>query len=143
LGPISPHQAALKWALQNPNITAAIPGMRNVTHYQEDIAVMGMKFGLTDKLILNRYAAAIRPYYCHLCAECEPTCPQGVAISTINRSLMYGEGYRDLNLARTTYREIPDSASAAACLDCRECKAQCVNGLDIGRKMKKARALLA
>ena len=30
LGPISPHQAALKWALKDPHVTAAIPGMRNL-----------------------------------------------------------------------------------------------------------------
>ena len=143
LGPVSPHQAALKWALQNPHVTAAIPGMRNMAHYQEDIAVMGMKFGLADKLILDRYAAAIRPYYCHLCAKCEPTCPKGVAISTINRSLMYREGYRDRNLARATYHDVPESASAAVCLDCAECRAQCVNGVDIKNKMRRARKLLA
>jgi len=30
LGSISPHQAALKWVLQNPNITMAIPGMKDL-----------------------------------------------------------------------------------------------------------------
>jgi aryl-alcohol dehydrogenase-like predicted oxidoreductase len=40
LGPISPHQAALKWALQDKSITAAIPGMRDMGHLREDIAVL-------------------------------------------------------------------------------------------------------
>ncbi len=142
-GPIGPHQAALKWVLQDPHVTAAIPGMRNLAHFQEDISVMGMRFGFKDKLILDRYAAAIRPYYCHLCAACEPTCPRGVAISTINRCLMYRQGYGDLRLARATYRGIPLTISASACLDCSECKARCIHGLDIGWKMQRARALLA
>lgn len=143
LGPISPHQAALKWALQNTHIAAAIPGMRNMAELREDIAVMGMRYGSLDKFILNRYSAAVRPYYCHLCGECEATCPKSVEISTINRCLMYAEGYKNAELARSTYNEIPTSFSASACLDCSNCFARCVNGLDIQKKMEKARRLLA
>lgn len=143
LGPISPHQAALKWALQNKHITAAIPGMRNMAELREDIAVMDMRFGYLDGLILKGYGAAIRPYYCHLCGKCEATCPKGVTISTINRCLMYAEAYKSVELARSTYNEIPSSFSASACLDCSECIARCVNGLHIPAKMARARTLLA
>jgi predicted aldo/keto reductase-like oxidoreductase len=143
LGPFSPHQAALKWALQDKHVTAAIPGMRNITELREDISVMGMRFGYLDKLILKRYGAAVAPYYCHLCGQCEPTCPNGIAISTINRCLMYADAYRSPVLARGTYHEIPSSLSASACLDCSDCVARCVNGLDIPVKMRRARKLLA
>jgi aryl-alcohol dehydrogenase-like predicted oxidoreductase len=53
LGPFSPHQAALKWVLQDKNVTAAIPGMRDVAQLREDIAVMGMRFGYFDEMILK------------------------------------------------------------------------------------------
>jgi predicted aldo/keto reductase-like oxidoreductase len=142
LGPISPHQAALKWALQNKHIANAIPGMRDMAELREDIAVMGMRFGYLDKLILKRYGAAIQPYYCHLCGDCEATCPKGVAISTINRCLMYTEAYKSSELARATYEEIPLHSSASACLDCSDCAARCVHGLDIAAKMKQARKLM-
>jgi len=143
MGPISPHQAALKWALQNTHITAAIPGMRDMAELREDVAVMGMPFKYADERILERYNAAIQPYYCHFCGKCEAGCPMGVEISTINRSLMYAEAYKSPELARSTYREIPLSASAGACLDCPGCVARCVNGLDIGAKMVRARKVLA
>jgi len=143
LGPFSPHQAALKWALQDRHVTAAIPGMRDITQLREDIAVMGMRFGTLDQLILKRYGTAVAPYYCHLCGQCELTCPNGVAISTINRCLMYEEAYRSPVLARSTYHEISSSLSASACLDCSDCVARCVNGLDIPAKMRRARKLLA
>jgi hypothetical protein len=141
-GKISPHQAALKWALRNPNITAAIPGMKDLSQLKEDISVMGMSFELADERILQRYDAAVKPYYCHLCGKCEGTCPIGVEISTINRSLMYAEGYGNHELALATYREIPASASALACFDCSNCVAHCVNGLNIRAKMVRARELL-
>lgn len=143
-GSISPHQAALKWVLQNPHIATTIPGMKDMAHLREDIAVMGMlKFTGRDERILKRYNAAIAPFYCSFCGKCESSCPYGVEISTINRSLMYAEGYKSGELARTTYREIPLSASAAVCTNCPTCTARCVNGLDIAAKMERARIILA
>jgi predicted aldo/keto reductase-like oxidoreductase len=143
LGPISPHQAALKWALQDTNVTCAIPGMQNMAMFQDDIAVMGMKMSLADARILERYSEAITPYYCHLCAECEATCPNHVAISTINRSLMYLEGYGSKELASVTYRGIPLGRTASQCTNCSDCVAHCVNGINIADKMRQARTHLA
>ena len=144
LGGISAHQAALKWALQNPKVTAAIAGMKDMGQLREDVAVMGMSFSYADQRRLERYTEAIAPFYCHFCGSCEGGCPRGVEISTVNRALMYAEGgYRDLALARATYAELPHSARAAACLDCGSCSARCVNGLDISAKMERARAVLS
>ena len=143
LGPISPHQAALKWALQDRSITSAIPGMRDMGHLREDVAVMGMRLTLADSLILRYYGASVSSHYCHMCGRCEETCPRGVQISVVNRSLMYAEAYRSAELARDTYGEVPPSASASACTDCGRCIARCVNGLDIAAKMARARAMLA
>jgi predicted aldo/keto reductase-like oxidoreductase len=140
---LSPHQAALKWVLQNPNVTTAIPGMKNLAHLKENIAVMGMPLKRADVRILQRYHAAVQPYYCDLCGTCEGACPKGVDISTINRSLMYAEGYRNYELALSTYREIPQQANAAACLDCPVCVASCVRGLNIAARMERARSVLA
>lgn len=144
LGPISPHQSALKWVLQDTNVACAIPGMKDINMLQEAAAVMGMmKLTGRDERILERYAEAIEPYYCRLCAQCEPTCPQNVAISTVNRSIMYAEGYGNYELARSTYDELQQEESAFACSNCTECVAHCANGLNIADKMHKARALFA
>jgi hypothetical protein len=144
LGRISQHQAALKWVLQNPKVTAAIPGMKDMAQLREDIAVMGMPFTYADERRLDRYAEAIAPFYCTFCGICEAGCPRGVEISTVNRALMYAEGgYRDLSLARATYAELPRQATAAACVDCESCAARCINGLDIAARMDHARGVLA
>ncbi|MBF0502490.1 MAG: aldo/keto reductase [Candidatus Riflebacteria bacterium] len=141
MGKTTPHQAALKWVLQDTNVTTTIPGMKDMDMLREDIAVMGMKLTSADNKLLERYSRAIEGFYCHLCARCEPTCPHGVFISTINRSLMYAEGYGNLALARATYRDISADASATACANCTSCKADCIHGLDISARMNKARAL--
>ena len=142
-GGISPHQAALKWALQDTNVTAAIPGMKDLAQLKEDSAVMGLALTRRDEQILKRYGQAISPYYCQLCGRCEGLCSRGVAISDINRCLMYAEAYGSLDLAVDTYREIPTRASLKACLDCSECTASCVNGINIPAKLERARQLLA
>ena len=141
LGSLSSHQAALKWVLQNRDIALAVPGMKDLTELKEDIAVMGMPLKAEDERILRIYGAAVQPYYCHLCGACEGSCPHGVEISTVNRSLMYAEGYRSRELALSTYREIPTAAAAIACLDCAGCVARCGKGLDISARMERARQL--
>jgi predicted aldo/keto reductase-like oxidoreductase len=143
LGKISPHQAALKWALQDRNVTMAIPGMKDLAQLREDIAVMSMPFQYADERILRRYHLAVAGFYCDLCGTCEGTCPRGVEISSVNRALMYADGYGERGLAQSTYAEIPASASADACLDCPVCTAQCAKGLNIAAKMERARAVLA
>ncbi len=140
LGPLSPHQAALTWVLQDPNVANAIPGMKKLEHIDEFMPVMGMKLSGRDERILDRYGRAIAPFYCTLCGTCEATCPNGVRISIVNRALMYAEGYGERELARETFRE---ARAAAGCADCATCVARCVNGLDIAAKMERARVLLA
>jgi len=143
LGSASPHQAALKWVLQDINVACAIPGMQNMSMFQEDIVVMNLKMTRADARVLERYSEAINPYYCHLCSVCEAGCPNHVAISTINRSLMYLQGYGARELARATYQRIPPGKTASQCLNCATCLARCVNGLNIAEKMRQARTMLA
>ncbi|MBI4556627.1 MAG: aldo/keto reductase [Candidatus Hydrogenedentes bacterium] len=144
LGDISPHQASLKYVLSDQNVHLTIPGMVDLKHVEEDTGVIGMvKLARSDIQILERYSAAIAPYYCHRCGVCEPTCPLGVDIQTTNRALMYAEGYRDLGLARTTYTEIVADRSPMRCTSCAACVARCAHGLDLAERMHTARMLLA
>jgi predicted aldo/keto reductase-like oxidoreductase len=140
-GSAATHQAALKWVLDDPNVTTAIAGMKTLEHIKELLPVMGMKrITDADERVLERYGKAIDPYYCRLCGQCEDTCPNGVGISTVNRALMYAEGYQEYALAKATFDEVPN---AVLCSTCSECVARCVNGLNIAHKMHQARSLLA
>ena len=53
---------------------------------------------------------------------------------------MYAEGYKEFALAKTTFNE---AAGASLCASCDNCVAECVNGLDIAKKMRQARSLFA
>jgi uncharacterized protein len=140
MGTVSPHQAALKWVLQNQYVSTTIPGMKMVAHIRELMPVMGMKLARTDIRILEKYGKAIDPYYCKLCGQCEGSCPNGVAVSVVNRALMYAQGYGELPLAAETYRE---ARNVSACSSCGTCVARCGNGLDIATKVRDAARLFA
>ncbi len=139
---ISPEQAAaaLKWVLQDANVTNAIAGMKTLEHVNQMFPVMGMKMTSADARIVERYAAAIDRSYCRLCAKCEPTCPKGVKISVVNRALMYAQAYGEYALGKETFGE---AARARLCSACAECTARCVNGIDIAGKMRQAGSLFA
>ena len=92
LGDVSPHQAALKFVLQNPHVTAAIPAMVDLKQVKEDLAVMNMKFTQADLDILKRYQLATADVYCHRCGACTHSCRANLDIAHINRSLMYADG---------------------------------------------------
>jgi hypothetical protein len=139
---VNPDQAAaaLKWVLRDTNVTTSICGMKTLDHVRQMMPVMAMKLTDADARTLRRYGEAIAPYYCRLCAKCESTCPNGVAISVVNRALMYAEGYGEYGLAKATFDEV---SAPSLCAGCSTCVARCVNGLDIGRKMERARSIFA
>ena len=140
---IPPEQAAaaLKWALQDTNVTNAIAGMKTLEHVKQMFPVMGsLRMTSADARIVERYSAAIDKEFCRLCAKCEATCPKGVKISVVNRALMYAQAYGEYGLGKETFGE---AAHAGLCSTCDECTARCVNGLSIARKMADAGRLLA
>lgn len=106
MGSLNPHQASLKWVLQNPNVHTTIPSMTTFEELDEDIRVMGRKMGRLDQKTLDRYGQVIDPIYCRSCNACVSSCPHGVDIPEINRCLMYVEGYRDFPLAMNNYADL-------------------------------------
>jgi predicted aldo/keto reductase-like oxidoreductase len=143
LGNWSPHQAALRWVLQNPGVATTIPSMVSLAQVDENIKVMGKSFGARDQEILDRYGELYDRVLCRLCGTCEKQCRFGVPIQDINRSLMYAEGYRDYDLALRTYHELLTAAPVEACLSCEKCQVTCKYGLDIPARLARAREIFA
>jgi len=143
MGNLSPHQAALKWVLQNKGVTMAIPSMVNYDQLSEDVQVMGSAMGWLDRKTLYRYGQSIDKTYCRMCNRCQDQCPQGVDVQDVNRSVMYHEGYGDPELAFGAYCSIPEASRPTPCVSCRTCSVRCSHGLDIHAKMSKALKLFA
>jgi hypothetical protein len=140
-GSLSPHQAALAWVLQKDFVDCAIPGMVNIEQVVENAGAVGKKIGWTERKLLNSYYSAIKDRYCLMCGKCLETCAHKPAVPTINRSLMYYEGYGDAALARATYQTLDRERSALSCVSCREQTCRCLNGITIAQRMRYAHQL--
>jgi aryl-alcohol dehydrogenase-like predicted oxidoreductase len=141
-GGLNPHQAALKWVLDKDFVDCAIPGMVNRQQLQQNVAAVGKKPGRVDRKALDAYYAAIKDRYCVMCGHCFSSCTRHIDVPSIHRSLMYWEGYGDLELARTTYRELSTRENAQACMTCYMPTCRCVNGIKIEERMRLAHTVL-
>lgn len=143
MGNLSPHQAALKWVLENKNVATTIPSMVSFAQLEENVKVMGKKMNWNDRKVLSMYARATDRVYCRLCGKCRDTCSRKVSIPEVMRFSMYAQGYGDLDLGRSQYASLVPAHNAGKCLSCTGCRARCVNGLDIASRMVEAHYLLA
>jgi aryl-alcohol dehydrogenase-like predicted oxidoreductase len=140
---LSPHQAALAWVLENPGVATTIPSMVSFAQVDENMKASGKRLGWGGRKALTRYARAIGDRHCGLCGECAGSCPQGVDVPSVLRSLTYLEGYRQADLARQSYRELGPDRFARSCLSCGSCAVACRLGLDVKRLARRAHGLLA
>ena len=140
---VSPHQAALKWVLDKNFVDCAIPGMVNMEQLEENTGTVGKKITWSDRKILHSYYESIKDRYCLSCDSCAGTCSAQVAIPTVNRALMYCEGYGDFELGRQAYHEINDRMNGASCEECTLPTCICVNGIKIPERMNHAHKLFA
>ncbi len=141
---ISPFQACLKWALNDPNVSCAIPGITNFKQLDENFAIM-KQFELSPKDLkqLSRYSAYLNGTYCQGCGQCVGSCLRRLDIPEYMRSHMYLTGYKDTEQALGLLREIASSAPTNPCSSCESCSACCPNGIDIRGRMKELHALQA
>ena len=140
---LSPQQATLKWALNQDFVDCAVPGMKNMEQLIENVGAVGKQMGWSDRKTLHTYHNAIKHKYCTMCAKCLPGCGSATDILNINRALMYYEGYRDLEQARQTYRQLTNRENAYSCINCSSPTCRCVNGIKIAKRMKYAHSLFA
>jgi hypothetical protein len=143
LSSLSPHQAALKWVLNQDFVDCAVPGMRNIEQIVENVGVVGKKMGWNDRKTLYAYHNAIKHKYCIMCGKCLKTCGNRINIPTINRALMYCEGHRDFAKGRRTYLKLSKRKSGLSCMNCTSPTCKCANSITIAERMKHAHALFA
>jgi predicted aldo/keto reductase-like oxidoreductase len=126
-------KAALKFVLNDPNVTTAIPGNTNFDHLTMNMSV-NHDLALTDNersdLTLGKSESGL---YCQGCEHCAPGCPKGLPIPEVMRAYMYTYGYRQPELAQTLLAELglPENP----CSDCSQCTATCVKGFDIAERI--------
>ena len=135
--------AALKWALNNPNVDAAVSSVTSMEQVEENVRAMTDSFTDSERQLLAAALDEFGPKYCRLCGRCEGTCPKGLPIPEILRCGMYAEGYGQFDLGRSKFLDLPEEARKPSCGDCSSCSVRCAYGVRVAERVSRTRELLA
>lgn len=128
-------RAALKWALNNPNITTAIPGFTTFEQLETDLPVMrDLTLTAREKSDLRLGGTQTGGFYCQQCGGCLAQCPQKLPIPDLMRSYMYAHAYRNYGQAHDLLSslELPGNP----CGECGSCAVACASGFDIKNRIR-------
>ncbi|MDI6846158.1 MAG: aldo/keto reductase [Candidatus Saccharicenans sp.] len=128
-------KAALKWALNNPNITTAIPGMTTFDQLKSNLEVV-RDLKLTPEELYDLKMgenAGLSGLYCQGCESCVPQCPKQLPIPEMMRAYMYAYGYKNLAAAHelVSSLNLPDNP----CAGCESCSVKCAFRFDVRERL--------
>lgn len=135
--------AALKWVLNDKNVDTTIPSITDMEQLAENLDAMSSEYTQEDKQLLTQQLEYIRPLYCRMCGSCDGVCPRGLPVSDVIRHLSYAEGYGQFQLARESFKQLPDRVRRVRCDDCVECVIDCPNGVQVAARLQRAQELFA
>ena len=130
-------KAALKWVLQDSNITTSIPGITSYDQLSENASV-NFDITLTPAEKTDLVQGALQGgLYCNGCESCVPDCPKKLPIPDLMRAYMYAYGYGNAAMARDLVAELRIGGSP--CEGCAQCAATCVKGFPLREKIADIR----
>ncbi len=128
--------AALKWVLQNENISTIVSGMSSVEQMKQNLTMINDLRMTKDEIKdIGLAVSGSEPgLYCQQCRRCVPQCPYNLEIPAAMRSYMYVYGYRNTKLAKANLEDAGFDGSR--CDDCSTCSVRCTAGFDIKEKIR-------
>lgn len=134
-------RAALKWVLNDRNVTTAIPGFTTFDQLKEDWSVVTDLRLTPEELKDLRLGEPSAGLYCQHCEHCVSGCPKGLPIPDLMRGYMYAYGYRNMAAAHELVGSL--DLGQDPCGGCASCSAVCVKGLDIAGRVRDISRLRA
>ena len=132
--------AALKWAMNNPNVHTSIPGMTTFDQLESNLEVMkNLKMTNEEKGNLE-LASNEMGMFCTGCQECIPACKKNLVVPDYMRAYMYTYGYSNLEKAHTLLTELDDGVNP--CGDCMDCTVNCTMNFNVKDKIADVSRLL-
>jgi uncharacterized protein len=136
---------ALKFVLDNPDVTTAICGFERISDIEQNIAAAGLPPLTAEQR--GRLAAGVaalepeRKRFCTQCGYCMP-CPEGVLIKNIFSHAANARLFGLLESAQMRYRNWKPEWKADRCTKCGVCEEKCTNKLSIRDELQSAHELL-
>ncbi len=140
-GNIEDGTLAVRYILNNPAVTVAIPGMAAIREVEENAAAAENKEPLTEeeKGKMEAVRKELGTQFCRRCNYCAP-CTVGINISSVFLFAGYLRRYDLAGWAKDRYDLQP--AKADACIECGACESRCPYKLPIREMLKKAHRAL-
>jgi aryl-alcohol dehydrogenase-like predicted oxidoreductase len=135
--------AALKWALNHPQVDAVVTSATSMDEVEENVRAVGEAFTERERQMLAAVLDKVGPKYCRLCGRCGSTCAKGLPVPEILRCGMYAEGYGQFALGRSQFLQLPEAARQPGCRDCPSCTVRCAYGIRVAERVSRTRELLA
>ena len=137
----SSAQISLRYVLNNPHVTCAIPGMTNLKELEENIQAGEAPRALTSEETgtFMDWVGETGKGFCRNCGYCLP-CVEGIPIPDIFRFQGYYERYGMKQWAVEQYRML--SVKGDDCSSCGECLSRCPYGVAIPKRLQETHQLL-
>ena len=136
-GAIDDATLALRFILQNPDISVVIPGMAEEAELTQNIAAVCDTSPLTQEEMekIQAIRDSLGTEFCRRCNYCAP-CTVGVPISAVFLMEGYLARYGLEDWARARYNGLAKTASD--CIGCGVCETRCPYNLPIREMLKRA-----
>jgi predicted aldo/keto reductase-like oxidoreductase len=126
--------AALKWALQDPNVHTVIAGFTTFDQMNLDLEIMkDITLMQSEKDHLRR-ATQWAGLYCQGCGQCLGQCAKQLPIPDLMRAYMYVYGYRNLVEAQDLLFSL--NLPSDLCGDCSSCPVKCSNRWNVSTRIR-------
>ncbi len=133
--------AALKWVLQDENISTSIPGITTFDALAQNAGVNSDMKLTAEETASLRLEKAQGGLYCNGCEVCTGSCSRSLPIPELMRSYMYTYGYNNAIMGRDLVSSL--RTGVHPCTGCDACTAQCVKGFDIRDRVADVSRLAA
>ncbi len=137
-GAITDGALALKYILNNENVSTVIPGMADLKEVEENATAGNDIKPLNDEEInkINGIKKQLGSEFCRRCGYCAP-CTKGIDIPSVFLFAGYKERYNLEGWAEDRYNTL--KATAKDCIKCGACEKRCPYNLPIIKMMEKAK----
>ena len=132
-GAIQNSALALKFVLNNPNISVVIPGMESSEQVNKNYDVLGLSMKTIDYDEIELVRKVLDDDFCRRCGYCLP-CTVGIDIPSCFTIESYYSRYSLHEWAYSRYNMLEKKAED--CIECQVCEAKCPYHIKISEKMK-------
>lgn len=127
-GAIDDSKLAIKYILNNENISVIIPGMESVMQIEENSSVQKGKYSQGEKEKINSLRKELDSNFCRRCGYCQP-CPIGINIPLMFLCEGYYLRYNLKEWAISRYESMKTKPSQ--CIKCGRCESKCPYNIKI------------